>query len=272
MAIEYSYVKCKNAISPTTLPGLRYSLNPYFGCEHGCIYCYSPSVFRDEKVAKAWGSFVKAKVNITDALSAQLKKLAKGTVGVSTVTDPYQPLEAKLRLTRACLEVLSKHGFPVSIQTKSALVLRDRDLIKPQGFDVGVTITTLNRDLARRMEPRASSPDALAQVAEEFSLRGIKTWIFLGPIIPEVSDGEGDITQVIDVARRTKSKIIYDKLNIKPWVLESMSTFLDEMKPGLKERLPRLVGKNSEYWHRLRSRIEPLCKDQGVRCEPAFPC
>lgn len=223
--IDYSYITCKNAISCTKLPDLDYSLNPYFGCEHGCIYCYSPSVFRDEKIAKNWGKFVKAKMNIVEALSDQLKNLKKGKVGISTVTDPYQPLEAKLKLTRKCIELLSTHGFPISIQTKSPLVLRDRDLIKSKGFDVGFTITTLDEDLARKLQPRAPPPSSLIHVMEEFCDRGINTWIFLGPIIHEINDDDDSILQIIDLAKKTKSEIIYDKLNLRPWVLDSMASF-----------------------------------------------
>ncbi|MCP8307206.1 MAG: radical SAM protein [archaeon] len=269
--INYSYITCKNAISCTKLPDLNYSLNPYFGCEHGCIYCYSPSVFRDEKIAKNWGKFVKAKINIVEALSTQLKSLKKGKVGISTVTDPYQPLEAKLQLTRKCIELLSTHNFPISIQTKSPLVLRDRDLIKPRGFDVGVTITTLDDDLARKLEPRAPSPRSLIQVIEEFYDKGVNTWIFLGPIIPEINDDDDSILQIIDLAKKTKSEIIYDKLNLRPWVLDSMASFLEKERTGLEDHLPSLVTKNSEYWCRLKAKIEDTCLSRGVRCKPAFP-
>jgi len=271
LLVDYSYITCKNAISCTNLPGLNYSLNPYFGCEHGCIYCYSPSVFRDDKVAKNWGRFVKAKINVVEALSNQLKKLPKGIVGISTVTDPYQPLEANLQLTRRCIELLSTYKFPISIQTKSPLILRDKDLIKPERFDVGVTITTLDDDLARKLEPKAPSPSSRVQVIEEFYDRGVNTWIFLGPIIPEINDDDDKILQLIDLAKKTKSELICDKLNLRPWVLESMFSFLEKEKPGLKDRLPSLVKKKSEYWRVLKEKIKDMCLREGVRCRSAFP-
>ncbi|MEM3451027.1 MAG: radical SAM protein [Nitrososphaerales archaeon] len=269
--ISYSYIICKNAISHSNLPYLDYSLNPYFGCEHGCIYCYSPSVFHNDKVAKNWGKFVKAKINIVEILSNQLKKLPKGIVGISTVTDPYQPLEEKLQLTRKCIELLSIHKFPVSIQTKSTLILRDKDLIKSEGFDVGFTITTLDDDLARKLQPRASSPSSLSQVIEEFSNEGINTWIFLGPIIPEINDDYESLLKIIDLAKKTRSEIIYDKLNLRPWVLDSMASFLDKEKPGLKERLPFLITNNSDYWYRLKVKLKDACLKKGVLCKAAFP-
>jgi DNA repair photolyase len=271
MSAKYSSMECKTALSPSRLPGLRYSLNPYLGCEHGCAYCYSPSTFRDEWMGSNWGKFVRAKNNIVEVLGREARRKPKGTVGVSTVTDPYQPLEAKLELTRKCIEILSKHDFPVSIQTKSNLVLRDADLIVPEKFDVGVTITTMDRELASKIEPRASPPDARVQVLDEFSSRGVKTWIFLGPIIPEVNDSEDNLRRIIEIAGRTKSRLLYDKLNLKRWVLDRMATLVERERLGLTGRLPVLVGTNSEWWRKTCSTVESICKELGVQCEPAFP-
>lgn len=271
MSIEYSSVTCKTALSPSKLPGLRYSLNPYVGCEQACLYCYSPSTLRDEWMGLNWGKFVKAKQNIVEVLKREVRRKPRGTVGVSTVTDPYQPLEAKLELTRKCIELLSKHNFPVSIQTKSRLVLRDADLIVPGKFDVGVTITTMDRGLASVLEPGAPPPDARAQVLEEFAERGVETWLFLGPIIPEVNDSEESLKQIIAVAARTKSKIIYDKLNLKQWVMERLKPALEQERPGLAEELPGLVREGSEPWRQIYSRVKAICSELGVKSKAAFP-
>jgi len=268
--VEYSYVNCKTALSLSRLPGLYYSLNPYFGCEHGCVYCYSRSVFRDRELALNWGHFVKAKSNILEVLSREVARKPSRVVGVSTVTDPYQPFESRLQLTRLCVKMLSRHNFPVSIQTKSALVLRDLDLIKPDNFDVGVTLTTMDPGLASRMEPRASRPDARANVLEEFTSRGVKTWVFLGPIIPYVNDREDSISQVIEIASKTNSKLLFDKLNLRPWVLESIRPFMELECPGVWDHLSELLGGKSEYWLNLSSLVRKICADKNVPCEPAF--
>jgi len=268
--VDYSYVNCKTALSLSRLPGLYYSLNPYFGCEHGCVYCYSRSIFRDRELALSWGRFVKAKSNILEVLSREVNRKPSRVVGVSTVTDPYQPFESRLQLTRRCIEMLSRHKFPVSIQTKSALVLRDLDLINPDNFDIGVTLTTMDSGLASRLEPRASRPDARASVLEEFASRGVKTWIFLGPIIPYVNDCEDSVSQVIEIASKTKSKLLFDKLNLRPWVLESIRPFMESERPGVWDRLPELVGGKSEYWLNLSSLIRKICAGKNVLCESAF--
>jgi DNA repair photolyase len=267
---KYSYVKCRTALSKSKLPGLDYSLNPYFGCEHGCIYCYSRSVFQNEDVALNWGGFVKAKENVVEVLSRELTRKPRGIVGVSTVTDPYQPLESKLYLTRKCLQMLSSRGFPVSIQTKSNLILRDVDIIKPVNFDVEVTITTMDYDLAKKLEPKASSPDARAQVVEEFAAKKVETRIFLGPIIPGFNDSEESVRKVVEVAKKTGSKLIYDKLNLRRWVLESITPFMEKEKPELVKELPILLNFRSEYWRRVASMVEAVCSEKAVYCEPAF--
>ena len=268
---EHSSINCKTALSPSKLPGLRYSLNPYLGCEHGCLYCYSKAIFRDRDMALNWGKFVKAKQNIAEVLTQEVKRKPRGVVGVSTVTDPYQPIESKTLLTRKCLEILAKHDFQTSIQTKSILVLRDIDILKPKKFDVGVTITTMDRDIARKLEPRSSPPDARAHVPEELAPRGFETWVFLGPIIPEINDSEEGIAQVVEVARKTKSKLLYDRLNLKQWVLEFLTPFLEQEKPGLAQRLPAILSAKSDYWRKISSMIETMCKEKSVCCESAFP-
>lgn len=250
---------------------MTYSLNPYFGCEHSCLYCYSRSVFRSEEIARNWGAFVKAKSNIAEVLSRELQHKAKGTIGLSTVTDPYQPIESRLELTRRCLEALARHDFKVSVQTKSSLVLRDADMISGPKFDVGVTITTMDADLARRLEPRASSPQERQRILERYSEREVETWVFLGPIIPHVNDHPESLKQIVQVTKATNSKLLFDKLNLRPWVLESLTPFLQEEAPQTLGSMHSLLNEKSEYWRRTSARIRSICQDLEVRCEPAFP-
>lgn len=230
--------------------------------------CYSPAVLKE---TMPWGRFVDAKVNAVEVLENEVKRKPRGTVGISTVTDPYQPLEAKLELTRKCIGPLSSHGFDICIQTKSDLVLRDRDIIKPRGFEVGVTITTMDADLARELEPGASPPDARAQVLKEFSRRGVETWLFFGPIIPGLTDSEENIRKIVEVAKSSGSRLIYDKLNLRMGVLERMTPLLQKERPGLAGRLQFLTAKGSKWWEQVSSRVEGICGETGVKCEPAFP-
>ena len=141
--MQIKEITCSTALSPSKLPGLMYSLNPYRGCQHQCAYCYVPNILRIPR--DQWGEFVHVKTNCPSVLSKELRIKPKGVVGLSTVTDPYQPLEKKYQLSRYCLVQLLKHDFPVSIQTKSSLIQRDSDLISQfSDVEIILSIATLN--------------------------------------------------------------------------------------------------------------------------------
>jgi DNA repair photolyase len=200
----------------------------------------------------------------------ELPRRRRGVVGVGVLTDPYQPFEGRLHLTRGCLEILASHGFPVSLQTKSALILRDVDLIKPESFDVGVTITTLDRDLAGKLEPRASPPEARVQIVEEFSSRKVETWIFLGPIIPAANDSRENFEQIVRVAEKTGSMLLYDKLNLRREIIRPLEEFFRREKPELLKDLPRILQPSFSYWRKISETLEKLCRERNVKCQAAF--
>ena len=203
-------------MSKSSLPGLDYSLNPYTGCGHGCIYCYAPATIRYAG-PEPWGSFVTAKTNIPVVLERELRKMPRGVVGISTVTDPYQPAESRLKLTRSCLEVLQAKQFPICIQTKSALVIRDIDLIRDfRDLEVGLTVTTLDDEASAILEPGASPPrerlDALKRLADA----GISTWAFVGPLVPGFVDADSLAGLLASVKEAGAGKVLVDKLRLKP--------------------------------------------------------
>ena len=258
-------VHCKTALSPSSLPGIDYSLNPYRGCEHACIYCYVPSVLsipRDE-----WGGFIDIRRNIPTVLAKELKKKRCGTIGISTVTDPYQPIEKKYRLIRLCLEQLIRYDFPIDIQTKSDLVLRDLDLIsKLKNVEVGLTIPTLRDEERRMMEPKASSIEKRLQAVRVLSNRGIKTYIFFGPAYPTIEIDE--VEELVEVFYKTGTNtLIVDSLHLKSGVWENLEKNLpNEMMQIYKKRL----FKEKNYYKQIFEEIEKYCKRYGIRFERAF--
>ncbi|MBU4374144.1 MAG: radical SAM protein [Euryarchaeota archaeon] len=212
----------KTALSPSKLPGLDYALNPYRGCAHACVYCYAPSVIQWDK--GKWGELVEAKVNLPRILSKELRVKKKGVVGLGTVTDPYQPAEKKYEITRRCLELLLIHDFPVCIQTKSSLVLRDIDLLKKfTNIEVGVTLTTLDDSVMAKMEPGASTVEERLRALEELSKNGIKTWVFLGPVMPYITDVEALVEAIVDVKPRY---VLVDRLRLKEGVWDGVKRFI----------------------------------------------
>jgi len=183
---------------------------------HGCLYCYVPDVLRHRTSSSGWGGYVHVKDGVLDRLRGDLKRSSPGMIGVSTVTDPYQPIEKELELTRQALSIIGSTGFKASIQTKSSLVSRDLDVIRTHDFELGITVTSLDDVFRRKFEPGASHPEERAMVLEEASSMGIKTWIFYGPIIPGHNDSEGEMDAIVRLAEKTRSMILYDRINLKP--------------------------------------------------------
>ena len=172
----------------------KYNLNVYKGrCAHACVYCYSIK----------FPSFRSGPPEPRKALAERIVAMARNTrpirpVMVSDCTDPYQPLEAELRLTRRCLSVLMGQGFPVLVATKSDLVVRDADVLSSGRAVVSMTITTLDRDIARRIEPGAPSPSRRLRALEELAEAGVPITVRVDPIIPGVNDEPGGLEELID--------------------------------------------------------------------------
>ena len=152
--LKIGKIQCKTIMGKSGIGPVDYAINPYLGCSHGCVYCYARFMSRMGHKGEEWGSFVDVKENAVERLKIEVVKKKKGLVLLSSVTDPYQPLEAKFKLTRGCLEVLLEYQYPVNILTKSSLVLRDLDLIKDfDSIEVGFTITSLDNDVSKIFEP-----------------------------------------------------------------------------------------------------------------------
>jgi len=228
----------KTALSHSKLPGLDYALNPYRGCQHACVYCYAPSVIHWGQ--GKWGDLVEVKVNLPRILSKELRVKKKGIVGLGTVTDPYQPAEKKYEITRRCLELLLMHDFPVCIQTKSSLVLRDIDLLKKfPNMEVGITLTSNDDSLRQKLEPGASSVEERLHALSELSKNGIKTWVFLGPVMPYLTDVEALISTLSLVK---PGYVLRDKLRLKDGVKDSVLGFIREFYPHLTEKYETILA------------------------------
>ena len=180
--ISVREVRCKTLVHSLNYgPSSGYTANLYKGCTHGCVYCYAPSLTHEER---RWGSYVDVKVNAPAVLERELRGMAKDEVFLSSASDPYQPVEAKYRLTRRCLEVLLRHDFPVSILTRSPLVLRDLDLLKKFGWiRVGMSITTVP---VRRFEPGVPPLERRIDTLKKLGEAGIQTYVSLAPVIPGI--------------------------------------------------------------------------------------
>lgn len=178
------------------------SINPYRGCEHGCIYCYARPSHATLGLSPGldFESRLFAKTNAPELLQAEFRRAGYvcQPVALGVNTDAYQPVERRLALTRRILDVLRDCGHPVTIITKSALVLRDLDLLRPMAAAglarVDISITTLDHDLARHLEPRASSPTRRLEVISALRSAGIPCGVMVAPVIPFLTDAQLEST------------------------------------------------------------------------------
>ena len=192
--------RAKTIISSNSSPdiGFDQSINPYRGCEHGCVYCYArpTHAFLGLSAGLDFESKLFAKVNAPELLERELAKPGYGvkTIALGTNTDPYQPIERQYRIMRRLLEVLERANHPLGIVTKSALILRDKDILSSMAkrglVKVALSVTTLDRKLARAMEPRASTPQKRLDALQELSQAGIPTAVMVAPVIPALNDPE----------------------------------------------------------------------------------
>lgn len=235
-----------------------YCINPYIGCQHACVYCYAQFYAKRWGHEAPWGSYVGVKVNAPDLLKRELSRKERGVVYISSMTDPYQPAERRYEITRRILEVLAGRNWPIILQTKSPLVLRDRDLLR--GFSqvkVGLTVITLSEEVRAVMEPFAPRIEERIQALEELRSSGIGTFAFLGPILPGTKVKE--VLELINALKGVADVLYLDRLNLKP---------------GLKDKLDKAFSKLGiegwdkgldHYYNRLKVELSRELRSMGVR-------
>ena len=198
-------IQAKNILSKSKV--YDWTINPYVGCQHGCIYCYAKFMKRFSGHKENWGEFVDVKMNVPELLSQEIKKKKKGRVWVSGVCDPYQPVEKKYELTKKCLEILQKNNWPVVIQTKSPLVLRDLELLKKfQEIEVGFTITTDDEEIRKIFELRTVPINERIETLDKLHQEGIKTFVMIAPLLPKAESLVPKLKGKVDY-------VIIDKMN-----------------------------------------------------------
>ena len=260
--------RTKSVVTENDSPdiGFRYSLNPYRGCEHGCAYCYARPTH--EYLGFDAGLGFETKIVVKhDAPKLFRAFLARDSwvpepIALSGVTDPYQPCERQFRLTRRCLEVASAAHQPISVITKSALVLRDLDLLRPVAavglVHVSVSVTTLDPALARSMEPRASTPAARLRAVRDLSAAGVPVRVLVAPVVPGLTDSE--IPAILKAARDAGASAAgYTMLRLP---LAVAPVFMEWLSRTFPDRVGRVEGRvrdarggrlnDSEFGRRMR--------------------
>ena len=249
--------RCKTILNRSAISD--YSLNCYTGCTHGCVYCYARSMQKFHPHPEPWGCFVDVKTNAVEALERQLRRAKPGNVFVSSACDGWQPMEAERGLTRRCCELLLDHGFQVNILTKSALVLRDLDILVGRTAQVGVTVTTLDDDLRRLWEPSGGTVEQRLHILDEARRLRLRTAIMFGPLLPFLSDDEASLQAMLRCAADLEVDVIWlDALNPRPRVWASVAALLRNRFPELHEPYRRVLFDRKyreSYLAELRKRV-----------------
>jgi DNA repair photolyase len=295
---EYFRDATKSILTRNNSPdvGFETSLNPYRGCEHGCIYCYARPTheYLGFSAGLDFESKIMVKTKAPELLRLELEspRWQPQTLVLSGVTDPYQPIERKLLITRGCLEVLAKFRNPVAILTKNHLVTRDIDLLgelaKYDAVAVNVSVTSLNPNLQRVLEPRTTSPRGRLDAIGQLRAAKIPVGVMVAPIIPGLTDHE--IPNILEACSSAGAQFAGYTIVRLPWAVAPLfEHWLEEHFPERKEkvlgRIRQLRGNrlNNSQWHtrmtgegifaeQIASLFKVSCRRAGIAERPKLSC
>ena len=265
---EIKEIKAKGILTKCGIPGIDWVVNPYIGCRFGCKYCYASFMgrFVGKKIAD-WGEYVYPKINAPELLAKEIERKLpdKGRgkeVFFSSVTDPYQGLEAKYQLTRRCLEVLADWGFAgtLSVLTKSNLVTRDIDILKRfQQAVVGLTVTSADDGISRYFEKYAPPASERFEALRKLNQAGLRTYAFIGPLLPHFVADEAGLEEVFQKLVEAGTKDVYvEHLNLSSYI---RGRLMAEMKGTDKEILRKFYSSQTkEHRKELEDLVGRLVK------------
>ena len=273
---EYRPLRSRSIVSKVnSRRGIPFShaINPYRGCEFGCRYCYarytheflemSPAEFEQKIYFKEHAAWL---------LEQELRRMERGTqIAIGTATDPYQPLERKLGVTRSLLEVFARHsGFKLGIVTKSTLVARDagllKEIAKKNRLTVHLTVTTMNVKLARVLEPRAPRPDLRMATLRQLRDAGLRAGVLCSPLMPGITDSAGSIRAVARAAAEARACFFAaGALFLKPCSLPTFLGFVREHFPdhlaAYEQRYATSAFVSAAYRKRVAELVEAACRE-----------
>ena len=254
-------IKVKTIIVKTNLPDGDFVINPYVGCMHGCKYCYARFMKRFTGHAEPWGSFVDIKNNAPDLIPKGTNKYREKSIIISSVTDPYQPIERKYKLTRKILERLIPLQPHLDLITKSDLVVRDIDLFKQfKNCMVTLSFSITDEKLRKQIEPLSSPVKQKINALEELHKAKIPTALFVSPILPQITDWG----KIINETQSFVDEYWFENLNLYPSIKGEIFNFLRKNKPELVEKYKKIYSKNSNYWNIEESKIIEFCKKNKI--------
>ncbi len=277
-------VAAKSALNRVRGMGFAWSLNPYTGCQHQCVFCYARGThaYRELDGVRDWGSQLTVKVNIATVLRAELARPSwrPGEIAIGTATDPYQALEGRYRLMRGILGALRDARASFHITTRSGLIVRDLDLLVAcaRRADVGVAISiaTLDEALAREIEPTVAPPRQRLRAVRALADAGIRVGVAVAPVLPEITDFPDALAAVVQAAAEAgASHVWHGALNLGTVTRDAYFAFLSTTRPELVERYTRLFarGRYAEpaYVRAVAERVHAACRGTAFPRRRSLP-
>jgi DNA repair photolyase len=278
MSVEYREEPCRSALNRVQGMGFQWSLNPYMGCVHRCTFCYVRAFERraERPSDDRYGRSIRVKTNIAEILRTELARRSwqREQIAIGAATDPYQPVEGRYRLTRACVEVLGHAANPFSVITRGPMIVRDVDVLveAAQRADVSVTfsIPTLDPEIWRKTEPGTAPPRQRLRALRELVDAGIRVGVGMAPILPGLSDRPDLLEDVIRAAREAGATGVWaNLLYLKPGTREHYLAALERDWPELLPEYERLYASTAYLpaaeTQPVREQVRQLAREHGIR-------
>ncbi len=277
--VEYFTLPVRSLLNRCTSPRMPFTwtINPYRGCEFACKYCYARYTheFMEMREGVDFERKIYVKQHAADLLRQELRQARPGEeIAIGTATDPYQPAERRYQITRAILEELARHeGLEIGIVSKSTLLLRDFDVLQEVAVRnklfVNLTITTLNVDLARNLEPRAPRPALRLDVVRKLNQAGVAAGVICAPVLPSITDAPTDLEALVRAVADAGGKYIFaNALFLKPCSAAVFLPFLEKQFPHLVDAYRRRFGErafvSAAYRKRLSELMAKLRRKYGI--------
>jgi DNA repair photolyase len=250
----------KQIITRSNLPAADYVINPYIGCQHSCIYCYADFMKRfTGHTGEKWGDFVDIRINAHKTIKN--KSYGNKSILIGSVTDPYQPIESKYKITRNILEKLVLFQPNLGILTKSKLIKRDIELLKKfTNLRIGVSLNTINDNISKCLEPHASSANSRISTLKELYNAGLKTYLFISPIFPDLTD----FKELVEKVHPFVYEVAFENLNIRPNNRKAVYSFVKKHMPN-NFKLYSELKPDCSYWNNYEKQIIDFCMLRKIR-------
>jgi len=273
--VEYLTIENRSVLTRCKSPRMPFEwmINPYRGCEFACKYCYARYTheFMELRDSLDFERKIYVKQHTSRVLRRELKKVKAGEqIAIGTATDPYQPAERKFGVTRSIMEEIAQHeGLEIGLVTKSTLVLRDLELLqvisRKSRLTICVTITTMNTELARALEPRAPRPDLRMLAVQRLNAAGVRTGVNIAPILPGITDSPADLDALVAAAAQAGARFAWSNaLFLKDCSARVFLPFVEAKFPHLanlyKARFAEKAFLPASYSDRRRNLVKRLCE------------